>query len=153
MSDSSTRTKPSIELPSNMMSPSSAFSNCDCGTSTFLMMPDMSENCSRRNLTSLARSSSSTACLSAPRVRRAAPAGDGRTLCSVIRPAPRSESARLFFDDIVPFPGADEFVQRPKVVRTVGQRLQPEIPKDDVVPAVEFEAGRRIAAELLEPER
>ena len=51
MSDSSIRTKPSIEEPSNMMSPSSAFSNCDCGISTFLLMPRMSVNCRRRNRT------------------------------------------------------------------------------------------------------
>ena len=31
MSDSSIRTKPSIDEPSNMMSPASAFSNCDDG--------------------------------------------------------------------------------------------------------------------------
>ena len=31
MSDSSIRTNPSIDEPSNMMSPSSAFSNCDAG--------------------------------------------------------------------------------------------------------------------------
>src|SRR5712691_173527 len=49
MSDSSMRTKPSIEEPSNMTSPSSAFSNWLSGTSTFLLMPRMSVNCRRRN--------------------------------------------------------------------------------------------------------
>src|SRR6266571_2283523 len=49
MSDSSMRTKPSIEEPSNMTSPSSAFSNWLSGTSTFLLMPRMSVNCRRKN--------------------------------------------------------------------------------------------------------
>ncbi len=44
MSDSSIRTKPSIDEPSNIMSPLSAFSNCDDGTSTFLLTPRMSVN-------------------------------------------------------------------------------------------------------------
>src|SRR6266446_3418 len=48
MSDSSIRTNPSIDEPSNMMSPSSAFSNWLSGTSTFLLTPRMSVNCSRR---------------------------------------------------------------------------------------------------------
>src|SRR5216684_5211350 len=51
MSDSSMRTKPSIDDPSNMILPSSASSNCRSGISTFLMVPRMSVNCSRRNLT------------------------------------------------------------------------------------------------------
>ncbi len=51
MSDSSIRVKPSIEEPSNWISPSSAFSNCERGTSTFLMIPRMSVNCRRRNRT------------------------------------------------------------------------------------------------------
>src|ERR1035437_9727723 len=51
MSDSSMRVKPSIEDPSNWISPSSAFSNCERGTSTFLMIPRMSVNCRRRNRT------------------------------------------------------------------------------------------------------
>jgi hypothetical protein len=51
MSDSSIRTKPSIDDPSNMMSPASAFSNCDVGISTFLLMPRISVNCSRMNRT------------------------------------------------------------------------------------------------------
>src|SRR6266581_3063694 len=48
MSDSSIRTNPSIDEPSNMMSPSSAFSNWLSGTSTFLLTPRMSVNCRRR---------------------------------------------------------------------------------------------------------
>ena len=40
MSDSSIRTKPSIDEPSNMIRPSSASSNCRSGTSTFLMTPE-----------------------------------------------------------------------------------------------------------------
>src|SRR5213075_2964982 len=48
MSDSSIRTNPSIDEPSNMMSPSSAFSNWLSGTSTFLLTPRMSVNWSRR---------------------------------------------------------------------------------------------------------
>src|SRR5881409_1342829 len=52
MSDSSIRTKPSMDEPSNMMSPSSAFSNWLSGTSTFLLTPRMSVNCRRRELTS-----------------------------------------------------------------------------------------------------
>src|SRR5437667_5774245 len=52
MSDSSIRTNPSIEEPSNMMSPSSAFSNWLWGTSTFLLMPRMSVNWRRSELTS-----------------------------------------------------------------------------------------------------
>ena len=44
MSDSSMRTKPSIEDPSNMICPSSASVNCRSGTSTFLMTPRMSVN-------------------------------------------------------------------------------------------------------------
>ena len=55
MSDSSMRVKPSIEEPSNMISPSSAFSNWLVGTSTFLLWPWMSVNWSRRNLASLSR--------------------------------------------------------------------------------------------------
>ena len=51
MSDSSMRVKPSIEDPSNWISPSSAFSNCERGTSTFLMIPRMSVNCRRRKRT------------------------------------------------------------------------------------------------------
>src|SRR5882672_3099807 len=43
MSDSSMRTKPSIDDPSNMILPSSASSNCRSGISTFLMMPDVGE--------------------------------------------------------------------------------------------------------------
>src|SRR6185503_13182063 len=48
MSDSSIRTNPSIDEPSNMMSPSRAFSNWLSGTSTFLLTPRMSVNWSRR---------------------------------------------------------------------------------------------------------
>ena len=41
-----------------MMSPSSAFSNCDAGISTFLLTPRMSVNCRRRKRTSCASASS-----------------------------------------------------------------------------------------------
>ena len=51
MSDSSIRTNPSIEDPSNMIRPSSASPNCRSGTSTFLMTPRMSVNCRRMNFT------------------------------------------------------------------------------------------------------
>ena len=51
MSDSSIRTNPSIDEPSNMMSPDSALSNCEAGTSTFLLTPRMSVNWSRRKRT------------------------------------------------------------------------------------------------------
>src|SRR5471032_1026485 len=51
MSDSSMRTKPSIDDPSNMILPSSASSNCRSGISTFLIVPRMSVNCRRMNLT------------------------------------------------------------------------------------------------------
>ena len=68
MSDSSIRTKPSIDEPSNMMSPDNAFSNCDAGTSTFLLMPRISVNCSRMNRTSRSRASSRTSCFVAPAV-------------------------------------------------------------------------------------
>ena len=53
MSDSSMRVKPSIEEPSNMIWPSSAFSNWLRGISTFLMIPRMSVNCSRMKRTPL----------------------------------------------------------------------------------------------------
>src|SRR5882762_253947 len=52
MSDSSIRTNPSIEEPSNMMSPSSALSNWLSGTSTFLLTPRMSVNWRRSEETS-----------------------------------------------------------------------------------------------------
>src|SRR4026208_2479899 len=68
MSDSSIRTKPSIEEPSNMMSPSSAFENCDCGISTFLLMPRMSVNCRRRNRTLFFAARSRMSFLLAPEV-------------------------------------------------------------------------------------
>src|SRR4051812_15873120 len=51
MSDSSILTKPSIDEPSNVISPSSALSNWLRGTSTFLLTPRMSVNCSRRKST------------------------------------------------------------------------------------------------------
>ena len=40
MSDSSIRTKPSIDEPSNMIRPSSASSNCRFGISTFLIVAE-----------------------------------------------------------------------------------------------------------------
>src|SRR5258705_1510217 len=52
MSDSSIRTNPSIEEPSNMMSPSSALSNWLSGTSTFLLTPRISVNWRRNDVTS-----------------------------------------------------------------------------------------------------
>src|SRR5687767_11154100 len=51
MSDSSIRTNPSIDEPSNMMAPSSASPNWRSGTSTFLVAPRMSVNCRRMNFT------------------------------------------------------------------------------------------------------
>src|SRR5688500_12653818 len=51
MSDSSIRTNPSIDEPSNMMAPSSASPNCRSGTSTFLLAPRMSVKCRRMNFT------------------------------------------------------------------------------------------------------
>ena len=58
MSDSSIRTKPSIDDPSNMMAPSSAAANWRSGISTFLMTPRMSVNCRRMNLTFMRSASS-----------------------------------------------------------------------------------------------
>src|SRR5215831_18687941 len=78
MSDSSMRTNPSIELPSNMMSPSSAFSNWLAGTSTFLLMPRMSVNCSRKNATSRSLASVRMSALEAPVVFSGMTVGDGR---------------------------------------------------------------------------
>src|SRR6266850_3857844 len=51
MSDSSIRVNPSMEEPSNWISPSRALLNWDRGTSTFLMMPRMSVNWSLMNRT------------------------------------------------------------------------------------------------------
>src|SRR5205823_6352012 len=51
MSDSSIRTKPSMDDPSNMILPSSASSNWRSGISTFLIAPRISVNCRRMNLT------------------------------------------------------------------------------------------------------
>src|SRR5437762_10978917 len=51
MSDSSIRTKPSMDEPSNMILPSSASSNWRSGISTFLIVPRMSVNWRRMNLT------------------------------------------------------------------------------------------------------
>src|SRR6185503_21105413 len=51
MSDSWMRVNPSIEEPSNMISPSRAFPNWLEGTSTFLFAPWMSVNCRRRKRT------------------------------------------------------------------------------------------------------
>ena len=68
MSDSSIRTNPSIDEPSNMMSPASAFSNCDAGISTFLLMPRMSVNCSLRNRTLFFAARSRMSFLLAPEV-------------------------------------------------------------------------------------
>ena len=51
MSDSSIRVNPSIEDPSNMISPSRAFANWLEGTSTFLLAPWMSVNWRRMKRT------------------------------------------------------------------------------------------------------
>ena len=51
MSDSSIRVKPSIDEPSNWISPSSALANCELGSSTFLITPKMSVNCRRMKRT------------------------------------------------------------------------------------------------------
>jgi hypothetical protein len=51
MSDSSMRVKPSIDDPSNWISPSSALPNCELGSSTFLITPKMSVNCRRMKRT------------------------------------------------------------------------------------------------------
>src|SRR5436190_18093576 len=61
MSDSSMRTNPSIDEPSNMIRPSSASSNCRSGISTFLIAPRMSVNWRRMNLT-FSRSARSRIC-------------------------------------------------------------------------------------------
>ena len=58
MSDSSIRTNPSIDEPSNMISPSSAAANWRSGISTFLMTPRMSVNWSRMNFTFMRSASS-----------------------------------------------------------------------------------------------
>ena len=71
MSDSSMRTNPSIDDPSNMILPSSASSNCRSGISTFLIAPRMSVNCRRMNLT-FSRSVRSRICAF---VSRVVPAG------------------------------------------------------------------------------
>ena len=68
MSDSSMRTNPSIDEPSNMISPASAFPNCDAGISTFLLMPRMSVNWSLRNRTLLALARSRMSLAVAPEV-------------------------------------------------------------------------------------
>src|SRR5699024_6143774 len=51
ISDSSTRTNPSIEDPSNIISPSSALPSWVVGISTFLIVPRISVNCSLTYLT------------------------------------------------------------------------------------------------------
>ena len=51
MSDSSIRVNPSIEEPSNWISPSRALPNCELGSSTFLITPKMSVNCRRMKRT------------------------------------------------------------------------------------------------------
>src|SRR6476646_4264599 len=61
ISDSSIRTNPSIDDPSNMILPSSASSNWRSGISTFLMMPRMSVNWRRMNF-SFSRSARSRIC-------------------------------------------------------------------------------------------
>ncbi len=55
-----------MDEPSNMISPSSAFSNWLRGTSTFLLMPRMSVNCSRRKSTPNRLVSASTSSFPAP---------------------------------------------------------------------------------------
>ena len=51
ISDSSIRTNPSIEEPSNIISLSNTFSNWLTGTSTFFIVPKISVNCKRKYLT------------------------------------------------------------------------------------------------------
>ena len=78
MSDSSIRTNPSIEEPSNMISPSRAFSNWLRGISTFLFTPRMSVNCSRRKSTPKRWASLRTSSFPAP-LRSSGKAFEGRT--------------------------------------------------------------------------
>src|SRR5574341_1053365 len=73
MSLSSIRTNPSIEDPSNMMSPERALSNWLSGTSTFLLIPVMSVNCRRRKSPWNFLVSSSTSAFEAPRVLMTCP--------------------------------------------------------------------------------
>ena len=63
MSDSSIRTKPSTEDPSNIHLLSNAFSSCLAVIATFFSVPNTSENCSRINCTSFSLTRSMTSCL------------------------------------------------------------------------------------------
>ena len=54
-SDSSMRTKPSMEDPSSMISLLTAFSICEAVIATFLSVPKTSVNCIRMNCTSSSR--------------------------------------------------------------------------------------------------
>jgi len=67
MSDSSMRTNPSIDEPSNMMSPANALANCEAGISTFLFTPRMSVNCRRIERTLFLRARSRMSFADAPR--------------------------------------------------------------------------------------
>ncbi|OPY28283.1 MAG: hypothetical protein A4E28_01677 [Methanocella sp. PtaU1.Bin125] len=62
MSDSSILTKPSMDEPSNMTSPSSAFSSWLTGSATFLVVPMTSVNWSLTNSTLSCSALSRTAC-------------------------------------------------------------------------------------------
>src|SRR3989442_11039970 len=110
MSDSSIRTNPSMEEPSNMMSPSSALSNWLWGTSTFLLTPRMSVNWSRRNATSCFFKSSRMSRFVAPadlvavvvmgsRRQRAVEGGRGRP--RAYRPLPPSTALDRLRSDVV----------------------------------------------------
>src|SRR6267143_3057108 len=97
MSDSSIRTNPSIDEPSNMMSPSSALSNWLSGTSTFLLTPRMSVNWRRRELTScfLARSRISRLVVIGLGGQRRARAVEGGEETALPRPRPPSTALQL----------------------------------------------------------
>src|SRR5881628_690338 len=99
MSDSSMRTKPSIDDPSNMILPSSASSNWPSGISTFLMVPRMSVNWRRMNLT-FSRSVRSRICAL---VSFAPPGGAKETKAQILERTEREKVKfmRLQFTDIL----------------------------------------------------
>src|SRR5690349_7171790 len=135
MSDSSIRTNPSIEEPSNMMRPSSASSNCLSGTSTFLIAPRMSVNCRRMNFTfsrsarsrmRALRSSFGMAEIISRQARRAGPFGPAESEClrQAEREAVHGDPAftRLVRD------GADDRGERPDdVLRLAEDRVRLEV--------------------------
>src|SRR5438105_5029376 len=116
MSDSSIRVNPSIEEPSNWISPSSAFSNCDFGISTFLITPKMSVNCSRRNRT-----------FSASQTLR---------ISDFVRPGPAASNLRIFaFGILLSF-----FRKICKILRSFVRKATPFLQGD-----IENPAGLHIA--------